>query len=500
MLGAGTILAFRESEQEAKLLEKKKFLTELLEVLPLFAFEKEDRKFYRAIVAILSCHAGLKWNQVMLFLVDDSELKQASCEMALGGRGEKTQDELRLLLPNVLRSLRDVVQNAIDAPLPEREDSLYRAWVANEGEHRRIPFGRGEDHTPIVQWLAHGTNAPWHIISVKDDPWCQKHNSTMERAGSFLGPTLLAYPLSKSFALDMQWGQESEHPQTVGVALVGPFNGGDSPDKELTRVTLDLLGALIAQRWTSKRLRGMFGVLSPLYHSKLRESWKAVKDAYEESLIRPESDPHKKAAEAAAEVHEQIVERVEIARAALKNFDLYSEDKVDFRSFLVENEPKWISEWGHPKANPRLIVEVAGTTEKSIPVPCDRLILSDVFRTLLQNAVKAAGKHHHPEVTVLIRARVFPHKGIPCVEITIEDDAGGVDVEMEPFLFVKGASDDPNGSGDGLALVRTELLMYNGDLQYIPPRERGVGATFQILFRRSESHARERQPVPAHRR
>ncbi|MGG7377426.1 hypothetical protein ACQ7B2_01035, partial [Escherichia coli] len=70
---------------------------------------------------------------VMLFIIDSAGLRQATCEMALGGRGEPEQAVLRWNLGARLRELRDYVDDALQSPRPR--DSLYEAWVDQAGEH-----------------------------------------------------------------------------------------------------------------------------------------------------------------------------------------------------------------------------------------------------------------------------------------------------------------------------------------------------------------------------
>jgi hypothetical protein len=491
LMAAGAIHAYNKMRQEAKLLVKSKFLTDLLDVLPLFAFEKDDKKFYRAIAAILSCHLGLGWPQVMLFIVDSSGLKQASCEMALGGTGEPQQDQLRRHLETSFRSLREYVEDALQKPVPN--DSLYQAWISDPEKHRIISFARPSPRDgPVAELLALRSTDPWRKIVVADDPWCKEINQGIPR--TFLGKEVFAFPLTKSFALDVEFDIEAAPTQPVGVALVGPLaetGGREPPDPQLTRVTLDLLGALIAQRWTSRRIRGMFGVLNIVNHKVLTDSWDRVKHHAEELRNFPHDDDRYYYFQMAAKAHATLLERIKVARTTLKNLQRPFEYDLDFAEFLDEHERWWKWAWGGDQAKPRLCLD-AQRPEAPIAVPCDPLILYDVLTCLIQNAVQVAGDQDKDEVQVVISARQFVDRHHDLVEITVEDNAGGVKSEDEPYLFVRGYSGRLGGTGQGLALARTELLMYSGDLKYVPSGARGH-AMFQILFHRGEAHVQERK-------
>ena len=85
MMSAGAIYAFQAADERRALVHYSELLNDIYAILPRIVLEKEDRRFYRVIAALLSCHAGLQWEQVLLFIADGTGLRQAECEMALGG-------------------------------------------------------------------------------------------------------------------------------------------------------------------------------------------------------------------------------------------------------------------------------------------------------------------------------------------------------------------------------------------------------------------------------
>jgi signal transduction histidine kinase len=500
MMAAGAIHAFNQAHSEIRLRDKKQFLTSLLDVLPQLAFEKQDLSFYRAIAAILSCRTGLAWQQVMLFIVDSTgEIGQASCEMALGGRGDPEAHRVRDLLNTLDFSLSNYVEDAIKLPTPST-DSLFRTWVLEDGTHRHVSFAPGAPSNPITRALSPGNKAPYLELNPATDAWCQAMNRDFP--GTFAGDRVYAFPLTKSFDLeDAEFNRDAFRTQPVGVALVTPIGVGarDSQDLEITRVTLDLLGSLIAQRWTSRRIRGMFGFLTTIYHSKLAQSWNSVQEFIDGILAQ--SGANSAASndyEAISAAHSEYINRIQIAQATLRNLHQGIETDLDFKQFVQENVERWKREWSGPGQGPVLVLDIS-LLEDGIRVPCDRFILGDVLACLIQNAVQVArdrnADRQKSRVHVTISARNYFSNADEFVEVRVEDDAGGVLEQDEPTLFVKDVSGRTGGTGRGLALARAELLMYSGDLKYVPaePGQDRDGAVFQIIFCRRAPHGNEKE-------
>jgi hypothetical protein len=519
MMAAGAIHAFRETFHERKLKRKQQFLNELLEVLPLFAFERDHTKFFRAIATILSCDAGLRWEQVLLFVVDSSGLRQASCEMALGGVGEQNDHDLRMFLESRRWSLRDYVEDALEHPVP-LGDRLYENWVRTTAPHRTISFAphQLDDANPVPSLLARPSQrAPYLLLDVGSDPWCRTVNRDVPN--TFAGRRVYAFPLTNAFALNVElFTPDSRRTQPVGVALLGVTSRPAEPqelDLELTRVALDLIGSLIAQRWTGERVWGALGAMNTIHGSALRDTWDRVRDTVERieadlARLAHENDEFSMAhnemvaayrdAEAA---HDEHVSRVLLEKATLKKLRPPSGEALDFGEFLAENRIHWSNEWTRTPDEARLILD-APSPASPLLVPCSRLVLRDVFTCLLENAVQVATERGRKEVRVSIRSReAQDDQRRTFVEITVADDAGGVSPEDEPRLFLKGFSKRSGGTGLGLALARQELFMFSGDLRYLTPNgsvgAEGRGATFQLLLLKPEGtdHASRRSTAPA---
>lgn len=480
VMAAGAIHALNERHKNA-------LLTELFGLLPQIAFEKDPRCFYRTLATILSCEPGLQWEQVMLFIADPAGLQQATCEMALGGIDDRVRGDLM----HRGLTLAKYVELARSSPAPQN-DHLYENFVFKLSDYRTVRFGDGvETGGVIANLLAKTPDVPFVEIKVSQDAWCQTINE--EIPGTFSSDRVFAFPLTKSFAFDVEMVADTVPTQPVGVVLVGMRNRQRHPEPQnlaFTRVVLDLLGMLIAQRWTSQRLTGMFGSLSAFHHPNLNRSWQQLKDACDESLRHPKDDAARLNYLDLAAKHEKNVEKIAIAQATMKNLGRVSETQLDFAEFLESSRDKWLMEWGSARRRCVLTLEV-GEVPPGLLIDCDRLVLYDVLTCLLQNAVEASVRAGRDSVTVTISTGVDAGRS-GGVEIVIADDGPGLDSEIEPYLFVKGVSGHRDGNGRGLALARAELLMYSGDLQLVQNHGSRAGAAFRILFHSEQAHVPSR--------
>jgi signal transduction histidine kinase len=504
LMGAGAIHAFNESEQarelhkqEKQLQRQREFHTDLIEVLPSFSLATDDR-FYRCVGAVLSSLPGLGWQQVMLFVVDNDTLDQAVCVMALGG----LEQGLHGYLESTFARLRDYTQDALQRPVPVG-DHLYDAWVKRQGDHRIVSFKNPERlEGPVAEVLA--LQAPaYRAVEVDKDPWCRKQNQ--EFPGTFLGPHVHVFALTEAFfAGESSHGREAR-PRPVGVALLGQGTAATVPDLELTKEALATFGALIARRWTQRHIETMFASLGAMHD--LKDHWKQVRDRTADLLTqRPGgtvAEPAYQAAvqryQAAAQEMEATIRRLhsdkasyeELHRAPKPGPDEDFAPGIDFATFMDSCKRRWGKQWG---GKPSAAVQQAGKSpeailtvdveapEEPIRVPCDPLILFDVLTKLVRNAVQIATEKKSPTVRVHLSARPRIAGRRELIVITCEDDAGGVDRDMEELLFIYGISGRVGGGGHGLAQARAQLMRQSGDLQFVKPTEDAQGARFEILF------------------
>jgi hypothetical protein len=497
MMAAGALHAYYQAEHSKELTERTERLGELtrqlvqnrakleryggilqtvIETLPRIALVRDDLAFFRAIAAILSCEPGLRWEQVFLFIVDPEGLRQAKCVMALGGHS----DNERLLLGTKFTCLYDYVDDALRCP-EAHGDRLYEAWVDKPSDHQVLRFGsQPASASAVGRLLAGGSKKPYEPIHTETDSWCQSINDSSAEP-LLTAKRLFAFPLPQSYALDIEMNQEAQPTQPVGAAFVGMA----SPDREIdelnllfTSVCLDFFGPLISQRWTSRRLRGMFGSLSAFFHTNLNDPWNRLRHASDEWTRESESPDARKAYETAMENLGRRIREVTIAQATLKNLHRKGDEELELKSFLNSRAENWNREWSEDDGFLRLRVDAAS----DLRVRCDPLVLGDAMTCILRNAVDVAKERGRGTVSVTIEARSYRIGDRWLVEITMTDDAGGVDEQLVPYLFLQGVSGRTGGKGRGLALARAELLMYSGDLQYDREQSPDGGATFRILF------------------
>ena len=485
MMAAGAIYACQEAEQKQALIRHSTVLKDIHDLLPRIAFEQDEKAFYRVVASILSCEPGLRWEQVMLFVADPSGLRQATCAMALGGHPEDMRRELR----SKRWTLQDYVNDALSHPVPD-DDYLYDSWVdPGKKESQVLRFGeRAPVMGPLAELLARPTGERYREIVVSGDPWCQEINE--EVPDTFKGRRIYAYPLTKSYALGTEMDATVAATQPVGLAVIGMVSEAREADNHslvFTRVVLDLLGPLIAQRWTNQRMQGMFGALYSFHHCPLSKSWEAFKAAADEWSGKPDDDDLRLAYENQLAAHDDQVRQIHFAQSTIENLGRVSGREVEVARYLRDYRATWETEWDGIHSDCELNLKIADIPE-DLPLDCHPVVFSDAMTCLVRNAVEAAARRGRDSVSVEIVVADFAGSN-DFVEILVSDDAGGVDEETVPFLFVKGERPQTGGLGRGLALARAGLLMYSGDLQYVresPPAH----TTFRVVLRKRHVRVR----------
>jgi len=115
------------------------------------------------------------------------------------------------------------------------------------------------------------------------------------------------------------------------------------------------------------------------------------------------------------------------------------------------------------------------TTEGEVTACINRHLYYQVMLNLLNNCARHAGE----------RARVCVHTE-DCgdhVCVSIDDDGPGVPEDLRENIFEAYVTNHPDGSGVGLASVRTIVRMHNGEIKCKASDELG-GAKFQMFFPR----------------
>ncbi len=139
------------------------------------------------------------------------------------------------------------------------------------------------------------------------------------------------------------------------------------------------------------------------------------------------------------------------------------------------------------EAGARLSVQISD----DIVLDCSRQGLKTVLQNLLVNAMQMVPG----DVTVSLRGRQLADGR---VEISVIDDGPGIAAEVESRLFDPFVTTRSNGTGLGLAVVRTIVEAHGGEVRV--GRAAGGGAEFRLLLPATIADRNSRQSgVPAHR-
>jgi two-component system sensor histidine kinase FlrB len=112
----------------------------------------------------------------------------------------------------------------------------------------------------------------------------------------------------------------------------------------------------------------------------------------------------------------------------------------------------------------------------------NRDALQGAILNLCTNAIQAKGSGIHIVVSV---SQTQDNK----VQITVEDNGGGIEKESLPNLFTPFFTTRPDGTGLGLAVVEMIVEAHNGTIDV--KSEEGMGASFRILI----PHAKQKDII-----
>lgn len=125
-------------------------------------------------------------------------------------------------------------------------------------------------------------------------------------------------------------------------------------------------------------------------------------------------------------------------------------------------------------------LELTFTTEGDVNAPINRHLFMQLMFNLLTNCQRHAGK----EARVNVHTQDCGDK----VCVIVEDDGPGVPKEERDHIFEAYYSKHPEGSGLGLASVRSIMLLHEGDVVCQSSEEYG-GAKFKMHFPRKPAAA-----------
>lgn len=170
-------------------------------------------------------------------------------------------------------------------------------------------------------------------------------------------------------------------------------------------------------------------------------------------------------------LHSQV-ERV-LDMASIENSDALHKERVHLRTLLQSIRDEMAIRIGDCDASVSL-----EDVPDSFEVYGDRMHLGNVFRNLLDNALKYSSAH--PEIRISAREHA---KGIA---ISVEDNGIGIPATQSQLIFEKfqradnGARDIQNGFGLGLAYVKRMVELHHGSVSV--NSEINKGSRFEIVL------------------
>ncbi len=120
--------------------------------------------------------------------------------------------------------------------------------------------------------------------------------------------------------------------------------------------------------------------------------------------------------------------------------------------------------------------QIQVSLDRALPeVSVDSLLLEQAVAALITNAYESGA------ACVRVETRMVAAGGAaPRLEITIEDDGGGISAELQARLFRAFVSDKPGGTGLGLAQTRTIVELHGGRLALDSSTGRGTRVTIDL--------------------
>lgn len=249
---------------------KSLLLQNVAAVVPLFTEATSLQSFQRAIVTLLTCGHGFKFDRAILFWMENGELP-ARCEMAVGGVLGAGWSDRRLEIGNHFNELRGglagYVRDALDSPVPgtgscQVPDTLYGKLCQNsDGLYFRQ--SDGGEIARMIQSGGRGIEPPVPNLSCKDD-WIAKARRTF--------PDVFNVPNDEYFLFALRPLGDEEAP-LLGFILADMASraqkhspGLGFPNLEMASVVLQMITGLWHFRERQNSYSRMLSVLPLLRH------------------------------------------------------------------------------------------------------------------------------------------------------------------------------------------------------------------------------------------
>jgi signal transduction histidine kinase len=469
----------------------------------------DDQKLYAGLAAILTAGCGLGWHRAMIFRNLDHSMTAAELVYAVGGMGETFHGEAQSEWEKAEPDLEALVRKRIEDPIPhgfdpklgqDRVDSLYKTYVAryvDDPAHRpRVSYaGGGSRLREILELQAKGWGRVQFLKLDRDDE--------LIRSVDARHPGLFAARTTSTYFFPL-YSNEPEHPGPLGfIALDNAYRPNPLEDTvlALTMAIVQLFRDTVAARRRYRLFNTMLVAFPLMGHEPAvvgeLSSFRLALNKLLNNLENPSAPDHDVPGLIAKvrrsfDALEAPIKKLGAAQELIRDSRGPGRDVTqgaDLKAHLLEV----IRDWEETRAACFRVKAIE--LEDGFSVPCDRVVLDNAIRCLLENAQSVSARDNQGRFLVELRATT--RNDVPrfkrMVTIEVTDHGPGVSAEKQPFLFIHGFTDrhdlpewgrpeQPRVDhyGLGLGMARASLLQAHGELRLQDPGGDGKGATFAI--------------------
>jgi hypothetical protein len=470
--------------------------------------EPEGPAFYAGLAALLTAGCGLGWHRALIFRTRHDAPHVARLEYGIGGLGDPAHATVQSLVEESENDLLTLVRKRLADPEPKgyhpnlgdlTTDPFYDRYIKGRESAVELALSVVSEGSPLRRILEHESpDRPSHTTLGAEDEPIRSWNADFERL--FPAPTTHIFPL---YSLD------PDSSRLLGfIALDNcyrPSLHDYSPSlhedtvRPLTLAMVQLVRDLIDARQQYRLFSGMLGALPPIRHGpEIKTEWDKFGDSFSELLdaveqpgvgIAPELIANVKQARVALNSRIDAMAEAVMAIENWRNPTHTYEPVCDLKAYLL----RLVEDW---KDCAEFKLKIDLPSKCSLP-RCDRLILENTMKCLLENARSVSTTGHGTRFRVKLTARTLGniHPFEQVALITLRDYGPGIPPWKVPFLFMDGFTDrrdvrevvsidgqKPQHKGLGLGMARAFLLRAHGELRLEDPGWPGRGATFGVYL------------------
>ena len=407
----------------------------------------EGPALYAGLAALLTAGCGLGWHRALIFRTRHDAPHIARLEYAIGGLGDPAHTEHQRLVEESENDLLELVRKRIaDPDFQELHsesgavtvDPLYQKYIKGREAPVQVALTAESEDSPLRTILERDTpDRPSHAAVGWDDEPIRAWNAVHE--GLFPAATTHIFPLyshdpDSSGLLGFIALDNCYYPSLLEVTV-----------KPLTLAIIELVRDLIDARQQYRLFSGMLGALPPIRHGPaIKNEWDKFGGPLTELIdaaekpgvgIDPETVEKVKKAREALERPIDAMAAAVMAIEKWRNPTHTHEPVQDLKAYLL----RLVEDWkGAAAFKLRIDLEDRYTLPR-----CDRLILENTMKCLLENARSVSTPNARGRFRVKLTARrlgnIYPFEQV--VLITLRDYGPGIPPWKVPFLFMDGFTD-----------------------------------------------------------